>query len=276
MPVVGHFNHCIAYVPEKDGDPAVFLDGTAQNYPADLLPEADRSAEVVVVKDGKAERQTTKGFDAEESHMAIELGGRLEADGNVSARMTATGTGFHAPALRGLFETAADRKKNAEEWVGGTFGKSTIGEPTVEGLSDVLSSVKLEVNSVIEGIASVGQDGITVKMVPQGGANAQLVAKAARRFDLLLPPPDVQSTVMRLELPEGTAVARKPEPVKIETEFGRFLLEGRVDGKKLIITRELSIKVPRITPTQYPAFREFMQTIDRADGEVIILRKADR
>lgn len=276
LPVVGHFNHCIAYVPASDGDPAIFLDGTAQNYPADLLPEADRSAEVVVVRDGKAERQTTKGFDAEESHLSIELDGRLDSDGTVSARMTATGTGFHAPALRGLFETAADRKRNAEEWIGGTFGKSAVGEPKVEGLSAVTSPVELEVNAVLEGIASVGQDGITVKMVPQGGANAQIVAKDSRRFDLLMAPPDVQSTVMRLELPDGTVVARKPEPVKIETEFGRFLLEGRVEGRKLIITRLLSIKVPRITSAQYPAFREFMQTIDRADGEVIILRKADR
>ena len=46
LPLVSHFNHCIAYVPSIDG--GLFIDGTAENHGLTELPSMDRGAEIVV------------------------------------------------------------------------------------------------------------------------------------------------------------------------------------------------------------------------------------
>jgi len=38
VPLVNHFNHCIAWLPEQDGIGSRFIDGTAKLHPSDLVP----------------------------------------------------------------------------------------------------------------------------------------------------------------------------------------------------------------------------------------------
>jgi tetratricopeptide (TPR) repeat protein len=59
LPLMNHFNHCIAYVPPETGEgPGWFLDGTAEHHPAHLLPSMDYGAKVLIVKPTGAELQT--------------------------------------------------------------------------------------------------------------------------------------------------------------------------------------------------------------------------
>ena len=50
LALVQHFNHVIAYVPEQDGIPAMYLDGTARLHPLEVLPSSDLGAAVVIVR----------------------------------------------------------------------------------------------------------------------------------------------------------------------------------------------------------------------------------
>src|SRR5262249_44846875 len=51
IPVVEHFNHCIAWVPAAGGRPEMYLDGTAEHNAVDELPGMDRGAKVLIVKE---------------------------------------------------------------------------------------------------------------------------------------------------------------------------------------------------------------------------------
>jgi hypothetical protein len=49
LPMVQHFNHCIAWLPPHHGQPGRFLDGTAVWHPTDTLPDMDQGAQVLIV-----------------------------------------------------------------------------------------------------------------------------------------------------------------------------------------------------------------------------------
>src|SRR6185436_9445838 len=56
LPMIGHFNHCIAFVPDADGKGTpMWFDGTAEYASAMLPPAGDQGAKVIVVKPEGAE-----------------------------------------------------------------------------------------------------------------------------------------------------------------------------------------------------------------------------
>jgi hypothetical protein len=44
----------------------------------------------------------------------------------------------------------------------------------------------------------------------------------------------------------------------------------------LRITRALQLAAPRIQPTEYPAFREFLSTVKAADTQLVLLQPEAR
>ncbi len=277
LPMVQHFNHCIAWLPPHEGRPGRFLDGTATWHPTDTLPEMDQGATVLVVAAGRAELQgvpwTTPGANLATVRHEVEL----RADGSARVRQDEQPRGNAAIELRAMLGTEpARRREVVERQLVQKYGKATLADLQADTPADPEAPVRLV--ATVD-LAELGQRSATAWQLPSAWSDGNLLAWAAdadRKRPLLLGVPngDVQEIVYRL--PAGWRLGELPAAVTATTTFGSFVMRWERRGSELRITRALQLAAPRIQPTEYPAFREFLSTVKAADTQLVLLQPEAR
>jgi hypothetical protein len=58
------------------------------------------------------------------------------------------------------------------------------------------------------------------------------------------------------------------------TEYGGYTVETQQDGRKIRVRASSDTKKPRVTPSEYPAFRQFARELDEAQEKEIVLAPA--
>jgi hypothetical protein len=79
-------------------------------------------------------------------------------------------------------------------------------------------------------------------------------------------------TVLRYKLPPGFEPSSLPEPVNLQTAFGSFAMRWVAEPGTLRVERTLSYTANRIEPQEYPQFRDFAAAVQRAEGQVAIIK----
>lgn len=83
---------------------------------------------------------------------------------------------------------------------------------------------------------------------------------------------EVDSLAFRL--PSTYRVDELPQPVSLETRFGRFQTSYTVQGETLIYTRVLSLTQREVPPADYPTLKAFYETVIRSDKAQVVLKSA--
>lgn len=96
---------------------------------------------------------------------------------------------------------------------------------------------------------------------------------AERRHDLWIDKGYCDTDSLTLHLPEGYVVEALPKSVTIENRFGKIAFEALCSGDRLHIRIRLLRRSGRYPQSEYAAFREFMQAVDRVYSAKIVLRK---
>ena len=96
---------------------------------------------------------------------------------------------------------------------------------------------------------------------------------AERRHDLWIDKGYCDTDSLTLHLPEGYVVEALPKSVTIENRFGKIAFEALCSGDRLHIRIRLLRRSGRYPQSEYAAFREFMQAVDRVYSAKSVLRK---
>ena len=78
----------------------------------------------------------------------------------------------------------------------------------------------------------------------------------------------------RIELPADMRIANLPNSTQIKSDFGGFDVAYSLDGDNLVVSLTLSFTQSRISPKQYPAFRDFLNSCLRVEMQRIRIVKA--
>ena len=78
----------------------------------------------------------------------------------------------------------------------------------------------------------------------------------------------------RFELPAGMHVDRIPDKTSIKSEFGELEVEYSISENVLVATQTLSFTHSRISPEQYPEFRDFVNAFLRVERQRLRVVKA--
>lgn len=273
LPLVHHFNHCIAWLPEQDGLKARFLDGTADLHPSDTLPEMDVGARVLVVEpDGAALRDvpwTTPENNGDSVAFAIELA----ADGSAKVAMTETPNGATAVGTRQDLVGSPDAmKEQLERRLLARFGPCRIqGVESSKG-DDLATPVRRVVTFEADEIARRRGKDLVLRTGFDSTWLQQLSASPERLATLLLGAPRRQHDVLRVLPPDKMAASTLPPPTDIRHAFGSYRLEWRREGDRLVVERDLRIATARVTREQYAQFREFVAAVQDADDALLVLQ----
>ncbi|MEL6429033.1 MAG: DUF3857 domain-containing protein [Planctomycetota bacterium] len=277
LALVGHFNHCIAYVPAQDGVPEMFLDGTARLHPLDVLPDSDAGADVLVVRSDGVERREVPFKSADENlvadAMTIDLSGAAP-----SVRMVRAPRGRWDPRERMRFEgDDAERDEQLERLLTSIFG-ALAGPARAEHPDYQDLGTPLEIVMEFEP-EDIGRGTGTGRELPSTFAAQDLLSSVAseteRTTDVLLDVPWSSEQSIEYVLPPGARVLRAPRALDVaseDLEYARTVSEPEVDpgGRvRVRIVERIAFRTHRVPVERYAAFRELARQIDDAQRETL-------
>lgn len=274
LPMIEHFNHCIAWLPPHEGRAGRFLDGTAVWHPTDTLPDMDQGATVLVVDAGRAElRQvpwTTPDANRQQRSWTLDLA----ADGSAVLRQEDRPLGNEAVALREMLATEPARLREVvEASLVRTFGKATLRSVVPSTGTDAEAPVQLTLTA---SLPEPGQRGPHDWQLPSSWAADDLLALTTdreRSAPLLLGVPSGAQQTLRYNLPPGYRPGELPADVARTAPFGTFTMQWRRDGDAVVVERRVAWTSPRIEVAQHAAFRDFVAAMQAADSQLVLLQK---
>jgi cellulose synthase operon protein C len=270
LALVQHFNHCIVAIPEEDGSMR-FLDGTAEYHEATDLPDADRGAQVLVVRDGKAVPAKIPVGPPEQNLLREELAVSLQDDGKAAIAYRGQMTGHHAVGVRSRFINEADRKEELTELVNRRFGQGTLAKLEFSKLSDLSAPVTMGYTFEVGDL--LNRDGERARIRPLWSEFdwTSLAVTEKRRFDIMVGSPSKTVTTAEVTLSPKWKLATMPEDTVVEEPFARYELKRSVADGKIRFERTMTILAPRIKADEYQVFRRFVTRVAEADRETVTL-----
>ncbi|MHC4973237.1 MAG: DUF3857 domain-containing protein [Planctomycetota bacterium] len=257
LPMVGHFNHCISYVPDADGQGTeLWLDGTAEYHSALLPPATDRGAQVVVVKPGGAELRTIPEAGADAMGLDQTWNVKINADGSAVAEGELVWRGDMAVFIRQQFSVEGQRPIFLNGLAARFFGEVKLLSHDFDDLGDLSQArtsfrLKLEIASFVK-----ADDTLDTAFLDMLSQVMGLARRPQREHDLLLGSPVSFVTRATYELPEGWTVAVPPEDGELEVPAARFETRATQEGRILQLSRRAELRRSRVTREGYRAFRD--------------------
>ncbi|MCZ6794747.1 MAG: hypothetical protein O7J95_14150, partial [Planctomycetota bacterium] len=276
LPMVHHFNHCITYVPESSGRPALFLDGTAARHSLEELPSMDRGARVLIVREEEATVadipwNTTADLSVEEE-WTVDI--REDRSARLEVRVRARGD--YATSLRRVYEVAARRRETLERAYGRRFAGATVVAQSFSDLDNLDEPVSFSVVVEVPRFVSPSSEGPGIALPDDffgsGGELAILGSLEKRQFDVLLGNPRRSLLRVRCRLPPELAWKSWPRARRLSGRHGRFEVEFDQKEGELHLRRLIEITAHRLSLDDYTAFREFTAAIASLAEEKIILK----
>ena len=273
LPMVHHFNHCIAWLPEQDGLPAQFLDGTADLTPSDTLPEMDVGARVLVVEPAGAALLDVPFTTPESNGERVDFQIELAVDGSAKVTMTQAPFGAVAVATRhDLVGAPAAMREQLERSLLRRFGPCRIADVKASKGDDLAAPVAVQVQFQADEIARRRGKDLVLRTGFDCSWLQQLSASPERHAALLLGAPRSQHDRLLVSAPPSMRALSLPTPSKLEYAFGSYRLDWRQEGDAVVIERQLHINLARVAPQDYEAFRAFVAAVQDADEGLLVFQ----
>jgi tetratricopeptide (TPR) repeat protein len=273
LPLVGSFNHCIAFVPDVDGaGRSMFLDGTAQYGSIESLPGMDRGARVVVVRPDGGEVMTTPWDKPETNGASQTIEAELRADGSGTVNAEFGFFGDAAVMIRSAFAVEGQRSLRLNMMLGNFFGKAVLGDFSFTDLTD-LSRIDagFRFTAEVPKLAERTARGLSIPAGFQQMNLSPLVASTTREYDILLGSPSRIVFTLAIRLPAAHRVVSTPEPVTLDHPWGSLTSTVEVEDGVVRVCRTIVLKGHRLPKADYAAIREFATAIDLSANEKIVV-----
>jgi tetratricopeptide (TPR) repeat protein len=206
---------------------------------------------------------------AREIQLDLSLGpdGTLQGCGH--ERITTAQAAQYRRLLASL--SPGQQKQILQAGLGNYFSGALLLEHEIIGLADPDRPLLLEYRLKVPHFARRRGDTLVIQegFYPYR-LSASLIAKPERKLPLLLGDETCTDSHISLTLPPG-ARARPSKPAFLQAPLSTFSLSASQKGDRLILEKALRVKAGRVTPAEYPAFRDFCQQVDRRDTEEIVI-----
>lgn len=261
-PSLAVFNHAIVYLPEQD----LYLDGTAEFSGLHELPDGDRGASALIVRDADGGSFVTTPESSPELNRETRIM-RLQVSRQGAMRGTVSGTvrGSAAAPWRRHFQAS-------ERWHDGLRDHLAQGFPGIElekvrfsNTEDLTRPVQFEARLEIPKAARATAKGRRFRVLARDSALLRnLAAPTERKHPLLWATPSVREEHFEYTLAKGSAFSQVPTNRVIESPHGRFELRVETEGRKASVEMTWLRKTRQIAVPEYEELRSFLREIDNA------------
>lgn len=268
------FDHAIAYVPELD----LYLDGTAEYTGMHELPAMDQRALGLIVKDGAAELVRLPTIAPDKNVVARTLKAVLQKNGRAQLEFAYQTTGNAAASYRNRYESKGTLKERLSEDMAAELPGFEINGDSIRtsDLSDIESPVEMSFLGVAPRFARLEGDLLNLGVTINSRLTADYASLSSRQHDVRIVGFSNRKQTVELTIPDGFSVQSAPTSVSKDTPFGRYRVDYKKEGNKITVESELFLKVDRVNPQDYVAFRRFSAEVDRAFEAPLVLEPTKR
>jgi hypothetical protein len=278
LPPTGPFSEAMRYTQAllrvRGQKSSVWLTLGNKHAPFGYVPAELRGMPAVVFTESGREEVKTPSLGTLD-HASTDGTIALSADGNATFELVQTFHGKYATGLRGaLIELPERQIRDAIEGrlLGGPLRGVELSEYKIDGVSDPDAPIRITTRSRSRAFAQeVG--GVLIVQPPAFGPRLSQLAKlATRQTPLIIVDAASQSMKLTITLPKGAVIEAKPRAQRIADGERSVDVRDRVEDKKLVLERNVTLPAGRVQPGEYAAFKEFTRRADEAVSGSVRIR----
>jgi hypothetical protein len=258
------FDHAIAYVPSMN----LYLDGTAELTGINELPRMDIGALGLLVNEGNTEVTHVPNVAPEKNFMRREVKAQLSKGGEAKLEFDYATGGFNAPQWRSQYQSEATRDERINNDLGREFPGFEIATGNLGIVTSDLTRVEEPVHIKVRGSAPsfARREGTQLSMAVTNSfrLTPNYASLSQRRHDVRLLAFSTLEDQYTIKLPAGSKVISAPSNASQDSRFGSYSVSVQTDHDQITISSRLLVKVDRVTPKDYPAWKSFCEAADRA------------
>jgi hypothetical protein len=285
-PSTRQFNHCIIAIKVSDSTQAatilghaklgrlLIFDATDSYTPVGDLPEHEQGSLALILagENGTLTKMPVTAPEANKITRQTEMA--LDINGNLSGVIRERSVGQTARNDREMRRALSpgDFNKAVERWI--VSGISTARMTKIDA-SDKIAEGRfdLDMELTATGYAQVMQDRLMVfKPAVVGRLNSLWLTEPKRVNPIVLYPYTFSETSV-IKLPVGFVVDEMPDPVKLETAFGKYLTSYEVKDGQLHYSRTFVLNAAQIPADKYSSVQNFFVQMRKAEQAPVVLMK---
>jgi hypothetical protein len=265
------FNHVILCVPvQKD---TVWLECTSQTLNAGYLSSftSDRNALLIDENGGTLVR--TPRYDLNQNLQSRKITATINEEGNLSAEIKTDYRAVQQDELHGLINSLSNDK--IMEYL-----KSEIDLPDYDVVKfdykeekNLIPVIKETLSVTAKNYAQVSGSRLFVVPNILTRSHNKLLPDDTRKFDVEINSEYKDVDTVEIKIPSGYQPEAMPQPIKIDTKFGRYSIAANVQGDKIIYYRKMEQFKGRFPATAYNELVKFYDEIYRSDRSKVVLVK---
>ncbi len=250
----------------------LIFDATDAYTPVGDLPDYLQGSNALIIagdNGGLAKMPVTPpDFDLLERDIAVTLSEAGEIKGTIREKAIGQTSALFRREYRSL--SAGDFRKVIEGWLTrGATGAQLVNLAAKDKHAD--AGFDLDVEFSAARYAQLMQNRLLVfKPVIVGRRNSISLTEPKRSNPIELESNSMRETVT-YTLPVGFAVDEIPEPVKLETDFGRYTTSIEEKSGKLVVTRQLTMNRKTIAADKYASVKDFFTKMHEAEQSAVVL-----
>jgi hypothetical protein len=280
------FNHCIIAVKVSDetNTPTVInhpklgrlliFDATDPYTPVGDLPEYLQGSNALIAAGENGGLSKMPLTSAELNGLERKLEIKMDVNGGISGIISERFVGQDASMSRAQYKSVSpsDFNKILERWLtrastGAKLIKSTLNDLKSEG------KFNLDTEFSVPSYGQVMQGKLIIfKPVFVERRNSVFLTDTKRKTPVEMNSNYLNETII-FTLPQGFVVDETPDPVNVETSFGKYSTKYEVKDGKLYFTRKLLTNRATIPVEKYNTVKDFYEQIVKAEQARVVLAK---
>ncbi|MFT2010053.1 DUF3857 domain-containing protein [Pontibacter sp. 13R65] len=265
------FNHVVLCVPMAND--TIWLECTDQTNAVGYAGSftGDRNALLITPEGGKLVR--TPKYSATDNAQKRSIFVKLDEKGNGAAKVTTLYSGIQHESRENVISSY--KPEEQRKWL-----YQQVNLPAFEINSFVFDLKKSKVPEVTEKMELS-----LTKCVTISGKRLFLTPNLMTKWDHV--PNTVEnrkSEVVRsmsfldvdtveYQLPPGYALESKPQDIEINSDFGVYQAQTKIDGNNVLYIRKLQMEKGRFPADKYPSLITFMNNVLKADKQQVVFVK---
>jgi len=266
-------NHVIACVPMlKD---TIWLECTSQTKSPGFMGSFTGDRKAILIDEDGGHIVSTPKYTSEDNQRLRVVNAIVNAEGNLDARVNTKFIGIPEEDLHYYVSEASkdERDRHLNESLNlPTYEIDKSNYEEEKGRIPVMKEY-LHVTSV--GYASVTGKRLFIAPNLFNKTGLKYSPDSVRKYDIVynLAFTDIDSVA--IQVPGGYITESMPQPVKLESKFGKYSCSVKVEGDKIYYTRLYEKNKSRFPASDYAELVKFQEQIYKADRTKIVLVKKE-
>jgi hypothetical protein len=266
------FNHVILCVPvEKD---TVWLECTDQTMPAGYLGDFTCNRYGLIINENGGNLVRTPKYGLEDNLERKTLKGVLSDDASLQIRVNTIYRGLEQDDVHDMINSLS--KDKVKEYLQKQLDFPTYDLDKFEYNESklMIPEVEEKLDLYVSNYASITGKRLFIIPNVMSRSYTKLKSDEERKYDIVLHNEYRHIDSVEIEIPKGYEPESFPQPVTIETKFGKYYSAAKLVGNKILYYRTSEQYSGTFPAKDYAALVSYFDAIYKADrNKVVLIRK---